>query len=59
MEHVWKVFVAAWICCMIAACVGTYFTKSAWCMWVLILPCFLSFSSNDKDKKAGGEKCGP
>lgn len=51
MEHAWKVFVVAWICCTVAACVSVYFIKSVWCMWVLILPCFylLVFSNNDKD----------
>ena len=57
MEHVWKIYVAAWFCAMIAACVGTYFTKSAWCMWIMVLPAVLSFSENKSgDKKSGGGK---
>lgn len=57
MEHVWKIYVAAWFCAMIAACVGTYFTKSVWCMWIMVLPAVLSFSENKSgDKKSGGEE---
>ena len=60
MEHVWKIYVAAWFCAMIAACVGTYFTKSAWCMWIMVLPAVLSFSENKSgDKQSGGRETRP
>lgn len=51
MQHVWKIYVAAWISTAIATCVGTYFTQSAWCMWVLVLPCFLSYKNDGKEEK--------
>ena len=33
-----KARAAAWIATGIAVAVGVYVTKSAWCMWALLLP---------------------
>lgn len=57
-KDVWKIFVAAWICCMIATCVGIYFTKSPWCLLVMILPCFLSFNQTGGDKGDDKKRAG-
>lgn len=33
MEHVWKIYVAAWISAAVVICTALYFTRSAWCVW--------------------------
>lgn len=50
-RDVWKIYAVAWVSCMIAVCVGIYFTKSPWCLLVMMLPCFLSFNQTSKDGK--------
>lgn len=34
----WFAYGMMWFSTAIAACVGMYFTHSAWCLWVFIFP---------------------
>lgn len=34
----WFAYGMMWLSTAIAACVGMYFTHSAWCLWVFIFP---------------------
>lgn len=38
LKHIWKIYASTWFPTAIAACVGIYFTRSAWCLWALLLP---------------------
>lgn len=51
MQYVWKIYVAAWISTAVAVCVSVYFTRSPWCMWGMLLPCFLSYKNDSKEEK--------
>lgn len=50
----WIAYAVAWISTAAAVCCGIYFTKSAWCLWALLLPALLRVES--KSKKEGEEQ---
>jgi len=47
----WIAYAAAWISCAAAAVLGAYITKSAWCMWVMMIPALVKVQL----KEDGGE----
>lgn len=60
-DNMWFSYAVMWISVAFASCFGVYFTKSAWCLLVLILPAFVRMmqsdgeESNDNTDKKYGE----
>jgi len=40
---IWFAYAVAWASTSVAVGVGIYITKSAWCLWALLLPACLTF----------------
>lgn len=38
----------AWLATGGAVCVGIYITKSAWCLWALLIPAFIKIEETNK-----------
>ena len=51
MKYFWRIVVGAWISTAVAVCVGIYFTRSPWCMWAPLLPCFCSYNNKNGEEK--------
>lgn len=49
---VWIAYAMAWLSTSAAAIAGMYFTHSAWCLWVFILPACIEIKNRrDEDKE--------
>ena len=46
-------YAMAWVSTAIVTSVGIYFTSSAWCLWAMILPAFISLKSKKDDEDNG------
>lgn len=44
-------YTMAWLATSAAAIAGMYFTHSAWCLWVFILPACIGIKSGKDDEK--------
>ena len=49
----WIAYAIIWISVSLATCFGVYITKSAWCLWALLLPVCIRFSQTNDDKNKG------
>ena len=38
----WKAYAAAWVSTSAAVIAGIHFTRSAWCLWALMLPLMIN-----------------
>ena len=46
----WLAYAIIWISVSLTACFGVYITKSAWCLWALLLPACIGFSNTSDNK---------
>lgn len=47
---IWFAYAVAWASTSAATVAGIYLTKSAWCLWALVLPACIELRSDKGDK---------
>lgn len=48
---VWLAVISSWISCAAAAICGIYFTRSPWCLIVMVIPSLIKYTRTTKDDK--------
>lgn len=51
---IYLAYAAAWIGTSVAVVAGMYFTKSAWCLWALVLPACIKITHKQKCEEESG-----
>lgn len=47
---IWFAYAMAWISTAAAAIAGMYFTRSAWCLWALLLPACIKMTTGKESE---------
>lgn len=47
----WIAYAIMWLSVSLAVCAGMYITKSAWCLWALLIPMMVKVSRKTDDNK--------
>lgn len=50
-KDLWVAYAIMWMSVSLAVCTGMYITKSAWCLWAMVIPAMVKVSRKTDDSK--------